>query len=74
VDRMDTMSLFVAAIDTGSLSGAARASGTSLPSVSRHLSALEERVGGQSPGGIRAGQQRDDCNVRNEPGQSVRHY
>jgi DNA-binding transcriptional LysR family regulator len=45
VDRMDTMSLFVAAIDTGSLSGAARISGISLSSVSRHLSALEERVG-----------------------------
>jgi DNA-binding transcriptional LysR family regulator len=39
------MSLFVAAIDTGSLSGAARISGTSLSSVSRHLSALEERLG-----------------------------
>jgi DNA-binding transcriptional LysR family regulator len=39
------MSLFVAAIDTGSLSGAARKSGVSLSSVSRHLSALEERVG-----------------------------
>jgi DNA-binding transcriptional LysR family regulator len=45
VDRIDTMSLFVAAIDTGSLSGAARISGTSLSSVSRHLSALEERLG-----------------------------
>ena len=45
MDRMDTMSLFVAAIDTGSLSGAARLSGFSLSSVSRHLSALEERVG-----------------------------
>jgi DNA-binding transcriptional LysR family regulator len=45
VDRMDAMSLFVAAIDTGSLSGAARISGVSLSSVSRHLSALEERVG-----------------------------
>src|ERR1700731_2416583 len=42
---MDTMSLFVAAIDTGSLSGAARLRGISLSSVSRHLSALEERVG-----------------------------
>src|SRR5580700_6809905 len=42
---MDTMSLFVAAIDTGSLSGAAKVSGISLSSVSRHLSALEERVG-----------------------------
>ena len=45
MDRMETMSLFVAAIDTGSLSGAARISGISLSSVSRHLSALEERVG-----------------------------
>jgi DNA-binding transcriptional LysR family regulator len=41
VDRMDTMSLFVAAIDARSLSGAARISGMSLSSVSRHLSALE---------------------------------
>jgi len=39
------MSLFVAAIDAGSLSGASRTSGLSLSSVSRHLSALEERVG-----------------------------
>jgi DNA-binding transcriptional LysR family regulator len=45
VDRMDTMSLFVAAIDAGSLSGAARMSGISPSSVSRHLSALEEQVG-----------------------------
>ena len=45
MDRMDTMSLFVAAIDAGSLSGAARISGISLSSVSRHLSGLEERVG-----------------------------
>ncbi len=45
MDRMDTMSLFVAAIDSGSLSGAARISGISLSSVSRHLTALEERVG-----------------------------
>lgn len=39
------MALFVTAIDTGSLSGAARKSGVSLSSVSRHLSALEDRVG-----------------------------
>lgn len=45
MDRMDAMSLFVAAIDTDSLSGAARINGVSLSSVSRHLSALEERVG-----------------------------
>ena len=45
MDRIDTMSLFVAAVETGSLSGAARISGISLSSVSRHLSALEERVG-----------------------------
>ncbi len=45
MDRTDTMALFVAAIDTGSLSGAARKTGVSLSSVSRHLSALEERVG-----------------------------
>ena len=45
MDRIDVMSLFVAAIDTGSLSGAARISGISLSSVSRHLSALEVRIG-----------------------------
>src|SRR5579864_7414727 len=45
MDRTDALALFVKAIDAGSLSGAARASGLSLPSVSRHITALEERIG-----------------------------
>jgi DNA-binding transcriptional LysR family regulator len=45
VDRIDALELFVAVVDAGSLSGAARASGLSLPSVSRHITALEEHVG-----------------------------
>lgn len=45
MDRIDALELFVAVVDAGSLSGAARASGLSLPSVSRHITALEERVG-----------------------------
>lgn len=45
VDRRDEMALLVAAVDQGSLSGAARLKSMSLPSVSRHLSALEERLG-----------------------------
>lgn len=43
--RIDDMALFVAAIDAGSLSGAARKCDLSLSSVSRHLTALEERLG-----------------------------
>lgn len=45
VNRSDEMALFAAAVDQGSLSGAARVTGLSLASVSRHLSALEERLG-----------------------------
>lgn len=45
MDRMDVLTLFVKAADAGSLSGAARALGLSLPSVSRHMTTLEERVG-----------------------------
>lgn len=37
--------MLVAAVDQGSLSGASRICGISLASVSRHLSALEERLG-----------------------------
>jgi DNA-binding transcriptional LysR family regulator len=44
-NRIDAMALFVTAIDTGSLSAAARESGLSLSSVSRHLTMLEERIG-----------------------------
>lgn len=39
------MALLVATVDQGSLSGASRVSGVSLASVSRHISALEERLG-----------------------------
>lgn len=45
MDRIDAMALFVATIDAGSLSGASRNVGLSLSSVSRHLTALEERIG-----------------------------
>jgi DNA-binding transcriptional LysR family regulator len=45
VDRTDALALFVKAADIGSLSGAARSLGLSLPSVSRHMTALEERLG-----------------------------
>ena len=45
MNRTDSLALFVKAVDTGSLSGAARALGLSLPSVSRHITALEERIG-----------------------------
>jgi DNA-binding transcriptional LysR family regulator len=45
MDRIDAMALFVSAIDAGSLSAAAREQGLSLSSVSRHLTALEERIG-----------------------------
>ncbi len=39
------MALLAAPVDQGSLSGASRVSGVSLASVSRHISALEERLG-----------------------------
>ncbi|WP_424139156.1 LysR family transcriptional regulator [Roseomonas chloroacetimidivorans] len=39
------MKLFVASVESGSLSGAARQTGLSLSSVSRHLTGLEERLG-----------------------------
>ena len=45
MNRTDNLALFVKAVDTGSLSGAARALRLSLPSVSRHMTALEERIG-----------------------------
>jgi DNA-binding transcriptional LysR family regulator len=45
MDRTDVLALFVKAVDAGSLSAAARSLGLSPPSVSRHLSALEERIG-----------------------------
>ncbi|MFY2564979.1 LysR family transcriptional regulator [Achromobacter ruhlandii] len=45
MNRSEGMALLVAAVDQGSLSGASRVSGVSLASVSRHISALEERLG-----------------------------
>jgi DNA-binding transcriptional LysR family regulator len=45
MNRTETLALFVKAVETGSLSRAARASGVSLPSVSRRLTTLEERIG-----------------------------
>lgn len=44
MDRIDDMALFVAAVDSGSLSGAARETGISLSTVSRRFTALEERL------------------------------
>ena len=44
MDRTDALALFVKASDVGSLSGAARSLGLSLPSVTRHMTALEERL------------------------------
>ncbi|MCZ8399514.1 LysR family transcriptional regulator [Achromobacter ruhlandii] len=45
MNRSEGMALLMAAVDQGSLSGASRVSGVSLASVSRHISALEERLG-----------------------------
>lgn len=45
MDRIDAMTLFVATINAGSLSGASRSTGLSLSTVSRHLTSLEEKVG-----------------------------
>ncbi|MDR3097387.1 MAG: LysR family transcriptional regulator [Paraburkholderia sp.] len=44
MERTESMALFALAVEEGSLSGAARRSGLSLSSVSRHLTALEERL------------------------------
>jgi DNA-binding transcriptional LysR family regulator len=45
VDRVGAMTVFVKTVESGSLSAAARALGTSLTSVSRQLSALEQSLG-----------------------------
>ncbi|MDX6807438.1 LysR family transcriptional regulator [Terrihabitans rhizophilus] len=45
VDRLQSMSVLVKAVDTGSLSAAARALGLTLPAASRKLAALEEHLG-----------------------------
>lgn len=45
MDRVQAMTVFVKVVESGSLSGAARALGLSLPSVSRYVAGLEERFG-----------------------------
>jgi DNA-binding transcriptional LysR family regulator len=45
VDKLEAMRTFVAIVDHGSLTGAANASGRSLPTVVRVLAALEESLG-----------------------------
>ena len=45
MDRLDELTVFIAILDAGSLSGAARKLRRSPPSVTRTLVALEERVG-----------------------------
>jgi DNA-binding transcriptional LysR family regulator len=45
MDRFDELHIFVAILDAGSLSGAARRLRRSAPAVTRALAALEERVG-----------------------------
>jgi DNA-binding transcriptional LysR family regulator len=47
MDRLDAMATFVRVAEAGSLSAAARLIPTSLTSVSRQISALEERLGTQ---------------------------
>jgi DNA-binding transcriptional LysR family regulator len=47
MDRLAAMATFVKIVETGSLSAAARAIPTSLTSVSRQVSTLEERLGTQ---------------------------
>jgi DNA-binding transcriptional LysR family regulator len=45
MDRLDELAIFVAVIDSGSLTGAARRLRRSPPAVSRALAALEDRAG-----------------------------
>ncbi|NRR31821.1 LysR family transcriptional regulator [Oxalobacteraceae bacterium] len=45
MDRLDELSIFIAILDSGSLSGAARRLRRSGPAVTRALAALEERMG-----------------------------
>ena len=54
----DLYRAFLAVLETGSLSGAARALGIAQPTVGRHIEALEQALGGtalftRSPGGLR---------------------
>lgn len=45
IDRLDAMRTFVAIVDAGSFSAAARRLGVSVPAISRRLSGFEERLG-----------------------------
>jgi DNA-binding transcriptional LysR family regulator len=47
MDRISAMGMFVKAVETGSLSAAARALDQSLPAVSRGISSLERQIGGR---------------------------
>lgn len=47
MDRFEALRSFVAAVDEGSLSGAAKRSGVPLPTLSRRVADLEERLGAQ---------------------------
>jgi len=47
MDRFDAMTVFARVVEAGSLSAAARSIPMSLTSVSRHLAALEQRLGTQ---------------------------
>ncbi|MEO8040250.1 MAG: LysR family transcriptional regulator [Betaproteobacteria bacterium] len=45
MDRLDGYQLFVRVVETGSFSGAARDLGVTQPTVTRHVAALEQRLG-----------------------------
>jgi DNA-binding transcriptional LysR family regulator len=45
MDRLDALSCFIAVVDAGGFSAAARQSGLSQPSISKAVSALEKRLG-----------------------------
>ena len=45
MDRIDAMTAFVAALDEGSLAGAARRLGRSPAAITRAVALLEERLG-----------------------------
>jgi DNA-binding transcriptional LysR family regulator len=45
IDRLDAMRTFVAIVDAGSFSAAAKQLGVSVPAISRRLSGFEERIG-----------------------------
>lgn len=47
MDRFEALRSFIVAVDEGSLSGAAKRSGVPLPTVSRRIADLEERLGAQ---------------------------